>query len=211
MAKINHNRPYLKYVDNMMREIAEIDSWHKPENNFLNTAQDKGVSKKIVTTARCGDGRKRPIREIDRKVHLLACSIISHIEANRAAGVNANLANALINSMPVGIRKNALIDWFCAFGAVSYDEEAKKLRYDKAQATRQLAGEAMPFWEFKPELEYKPFDFRKELANLINKAVKRQQEIAEAKVKDALYEAPDKIDPERLKALQALLASLVPA
>lgn len=195
MAKLNHNRPYLKYIDNIIHEIAEIDSWYKPATKATKSTYDIGICKKKTTITPCGDSRKRSIREIDKKVHLLACSIIAHIEKHRTTGVNADLANSLVNSLPAGVRKNALRDWFCAFGAVSYNDETKKLRYDKEQSTRQLAAEAKPFWEFKPEADYKAFDFNKALADLLKRTQKHLDE------KNALDVLPT---PEILQALKAL-------
>jgi len=133
-------------------------------------------------------------KSLQKDWHILACSIIAHIEAHRANGVNANLANALVASLPNGVRKNALLDWFCAHGAVTFNDETRKLMFDKTQGTRQLAGEATPFWEFKPEAEYKAFDLDKAIANLLKLADKHL----------AKPNSEDKIDLDKVAKLKAL-------
>lgn len=202
MTKLNHNRPQLKCADNIKREIAEIESWHKPEKSILPSILAK---KKLVATTSYGNYRKKPIMEMDKKIHQLACSILTHIEQHRTAGVNANLANALIAAVPSEVRKNALLDWFCAHAALSRNEDLKKLCFDKTQSTKQAAGEAKPFWEFKPETEYKVLDLDKSIADLVRRVLKRKAEIDAAKAIDSNYTTADKINEVRLKALQALV------
>lgn len=202
MTKLNHNRPHLKSVDNIKREISEIESWHKSEKNISSSIHAK---KKVVAAASNGTDRKKPVMTMDKKIHLLACSILAHIEQHRATGINADLANALVNSLPTGIRKNALLEWFCTHGALSYNVELKKLQFDKAQTTRQAAGEAKPFWEFKPETECKAFDLDKSIGDLVRRALKRKSEIDAAKAIDASFTSDDKISENHLKVLQTLV------
>jgi len=133
-------------------------------------------------------------KSLQKDWHILACSIIAHIEAHRANGVNANLANALVASLPNGVRKNALLDWFCAHGAVEFNDETRKLMFSKTQKTLQLQAEAKPFWEFKPEPAYHAFDLDKAISDLLKRAEKH----AEAK------DNRDTIDMERLAKLKAL-------
>lgn len=109
-------------------------------------------------------------QSLQKDLHIIACSVMAHIEKHRADGVNANLANALVSALPEGMRKNALLDWFCAHAAVTFNEETKKLMFDKAQNTHQIKGELTPFWLFKVEGEYKAFDFNAELTKLLAKA-----------------------------------------
>lgn len=195
MTTLNHSRPYLKYVDNIMHEIAEIDSWYKTEKTSLNAAHDCSVRKKKVATTPSENGRKRPIREMDRKVHLLACSILNIMELQRAKGTSAEHANNLLDALPLGIRKNALIVWFQDFGLLSLNTETKKLRYDKKKTTQLVNAEAKPFWEYKPAAEYQCFNLYESIQTLVDRANR-----AETK-----HAGLNNIDPATLKALQALL------
>jgi hypothetical protein len=107
--------------------------------------------------------------------------------------------------LPTGLRKNALLEWFCVYGALSYNVELKKLQFDKAKITQQAIGESKPFWEFKPETECKVIDLDKAIADLVRRVLKRKTEIDAAKAIIANYISDDKIDEDHLKALQAIV------
>jgi hypothetical protein len=205
MTKLNHNRPYLKCVDNIKREIAEIESWNKSEKDIVNAMHDRSVGLKIEATTPYGDGRKKPIKEMDKKIHLLACSILDHVHIHRETSLIAKLLNAIAAST----RKNALIEWFKAHGECEWNARNKCFDFMKNAETLQAEAEALPFWEFKPELKpkYNEIDFDKSLEDLLKRAIKRQAEIEAAKAKDADYVSPDKLNVDHIKAVQELLAA----
>lgn len=86
-----------------------------------------------------------------------------------------------------GMRKAALIEWFIAFGPLDYDAEAETFTFNKdkrdAISARlkkdgshlKYAREMLsnPFWEWKPEPKYKPFDLKQVIAKAIATATKR--------------------------------------
>jgi hypothetical protein len=143
MSNFNYNRPHLKIVDNIKHEIAEIDSRFK----------SRTISgKEKVPTLYYDDCIKRPITAVDRKTHAAACTILAHIQKHRSVG----LGNKLINSLK-GMRKTAVIVWFCEFGETTdIDHKTKKrcpkLFFRKHCETRQSDAEAKPFWEFFPPI-----------------------------------------------------------
>lgn len=86
-----------------------------------------------------------------------------------------------------GMRKAALIEWFITFGPLDYDAEAETFTFNKdkrdAISARlkkdgshlKYAREMLskPFWEWKPEPKYKPFDLKQVIAKAIATATKR--------------------------------------
>lgn len=86
-----------------------------------------------------------------------------------------------------GMRRAALIEWFITFGPLDYDAEAETFTFNKdkrdAISARlkkdgshlKYAREMLskPFWEWKPEPKYKPFDLKRVIAKAIATATKR--------------------------------------
>jgi hypothetical protein len=143
MSNFNHNRPQLKIVDNIKHEIAELDSRFKPY----------GISgKEKVSALFYDDSIKRPISAVDRKTHTTACTVLAHIHKYREVA----LGNKLINSLK-GMRKTAVIAWFCEFGETTdmnhkTKKRCLKLFFSKHCETRQSDAEAKPFWEYFPPI-----------------------------------------------------------
>lgn len=127
-------------------------------------------------------------KKFEKDVHIAACSVLNHVELHG----DITLANKLIEAVPTLARKNALRDWFIAFGKLGYDAKNKTMTYDKNKVTLQDDANDTPFWEFKPEAEYVPFDLTAAIQNVL----KRAQKAAEH---------GDKLDTEKLKALSALV------
>ncbi len=104
-------------------------------------------------------------------IHNTACSVLAHIEKHR----EVSLANQLVEAIPNLARKNALRDWFVSFGQLVFDEETKLLTFKKTKKTNQAEANQNPFWLFKPEAEYKPFDLNAAITNLVSIAKARQE------------------------------------
>ncbi len=72
--------------------------------------------------------------------------------------------------MPNLARKNALRDWFITFGKMSYDKETQVMVFKKTGKTNETEATQNPFWLFKPEAEYVPFDLIEATIKLIKLA-----------------------------------------
>lgn len=104
-------------------------------------------------------------KALDTLIHDTACSILAHIHEHR----EVSLLNKLLTALPNSARKNALRDWFNAYGECEYDQSTKAFTFLKNAETYQEEAEQTPFWEFKPEPAYTPFDADKALKDLIKK------------------------------------------
>lgn len=172
MSNFNHNRPHLKGVDNMKREIAEIDSWYRSDKvggvKSLGATQNQVMFKESVAVATYDTGKKRPVTAIDKKVHTLACSILAHVKLHH----EVSLCNKLLGTLS-SARKSALVDWFCEFGDIAArNPNSPKLDavlyFRKEHETNLLEAETKPFWEFFPTIKAKPLILRNEIMKLIS-------------------------------------------
>lgn len=110
-------------------------------------------------------------KSLDKDVHIAAVSCLIHADKHG----DVTLATKLVAALPNSSRKNALRDWFLAFGKFTWDTENKQFAYNKAATTLTNEAIAMPFWEFKPEPEYKPFDINAAIQQVISRATKAQE------------------------------------
>ena len=93
--------------------------------------------------------------------------------------------------------KNALRDWFIAMGKFSYDATDKTLTFNKKGITQLDTAIATPFWEFKQEAAYVPFDLQAAILTLVKRADKAMQH-------------GDKVDKAALAQLAALAGVSTP-
>ena len=128
-------------------------------------------------------------KSLEKDIHIAAVSCLNHADLHG----DITLATKLVQAVPNSTRKNALRDWFLAHGKFSYDMKAKGFSYDKTKETQLEVAITTPFWEFKPEPEYIPFDMKAALLQLVAKAEK-----AVAKGED--------VPTESLEALRKLVA-----
>ena len=105
-------------------------------------------------------------KKLETLIHTVAVSILVHIEKHR----EVSLANKLIDAIPNLARKNALRDWFIAFGKMSYDKETQVMMFKKTGVTDSDKATQNPFWLFKPEAEYVPFDLIAKINDVIKLA-----------------------------------------
>lgn len=122
------------------------------------------ISKAIVSLQTRG-------KKYESDLHIAAVSCLNH--AGKHGDIT--LANRLLEAIPTLTRKNALKDWFIAFGKFKWDTETKALAFDKTKATLLEEAIDMPFWTFKSEPEYKPFDFNAAIHAILHKAEKAKQ------------------------------------
>lgn len=110
-------------------------------------------------------------KKYEQELHQCAVSCLNH------AGLHGDitLARKLLAAIPAGMRKNALRDWFIAMGKFTWNAETKTLDFDKQKATLLEEAIVTPFWTFKPETDYVPFDLTKALNVLLARAKKAQE------------------------------------
>ena len=117
-------------------------------------------------------------KKLEADIHLAAVSTLNH------AGLHGDitLANRLLDGLPNSTRKNALREWYLAFGKFQWDEENKALAYNKAKQTMLEEAIATPFWDFKPEVAFKPLDIAGSLLSFLHRvesATAKGQEFTE--------------------------------
>lgn len=120
---------------------------------------------------------------LQNDIHKTALSCLKHVEMHG----DITLANRLLDAMPGMGRKNALADWFVAFGKFTASEDEKNglLAYSSDKETMLSEATATPFWEFKPEPKWVPFDFDKAVTAVLKKAEtarKKGQELDEVRL-----------------------------
>lgn len=128
-------------------------------------------------------------KTLERDIHIAAVSCLNHADLHG----DITLAQKLVEAVPSLARKNALKDWFLAHGKFSYDMENKALTYNKKGVTLLQEAIETPFWVFKPEAEYKPFDINAAVAQLVQRAEKA-------------VEKGEKVPTDKLEALRKLAA-----
>lgn len=129
--------------------------------------------------------------KLDTLVHQAAVSCLKHIDVHH----NVTVMTKLVDALPPSARKNAVRDWAIAFGKLGWDETAKCFTYDKAKSTMLEEAMVMPYWKYKAEPEYVPFDINKALSNVLAKAA-------------AAMKHGDKLQPgtqDKLTVLRALV------
>lgn len=148
--------PYTQYVDQVTDVGAALDK------------AIKSISQRMGT--------------VRRDIAIAAASCVLHTVQHG----NITVATQLVDAVK-GMRQNALRDWFLAFGPYDWDEENEvfKLSRDKRETIRSRIArdgntigfaKAMlsePFWEWKPEPVFKPFNLRETLLRALGQATKR--------------------------------------
>lgn len=148
---------------------------------------EKAIATTIASIAKRG-------KTLERDIHIAAVSTLNH--ADKCG--DTTLAQRLVCAVPSLARKNALRDWFVAMGKFKYDVETKTLRHDKAKTTNLELAIATPFWEFKQEAAYVPFDMQAAIISLVKRADKAMQH-------------GDKVDKTALAQLAAIAGTTVTA
>lgn len=132
--------------------------------------------------------------KLQSDIHVAAVSTLVHADKHG----DVTLAQNLVDAVPTLARKNALRDWFIAMGKFSYDTTEKTLTFNKKGTTLLDTAIATPFWEFKQEAEYVPFDLQAAILTLVKRADKAMQN-------------GDKVDAAALKQLTAIATGTVKA
>ena len=117
------------------------------------------------------DSIKTRGKSLEKDIHVAAVSCLVHADKHG----DITLAEKLVQAVPSLARKNALRDWFIAHGKFNYDAKSKSFTYDKTSETLVEEATVTPFWEFKPEVEYKPFDLDAAVQTVLKRAVKAME------------------------------------
>ena len=139
---------------------------------------------------------------LQKDIHVVACSILRVWNTSGDVSKAVSQTNALVEAMPGMSRRNALKSWVEAHAGFVWNADENKFVYNAKKTTiadsdvRQ--GIDVPFWDFKPEPPYKPFDLDKTLDAVIDRANKR--------IKDGVKKE-DNIKSDRLSALKTLIDS----
>jgi hypothetical protein len=107
---------------------------------------------------------------LQNEAHVLCCSVLAHVGKHS----DIRLVGALLSAMPDMARRNAIRDWFVAFGPVTFENDAPVF----VKGGKTLLGDAMakPFWSFSPEKPYEAMDVAKVLSSLVKKLEKDGKE-----------------------------------
>lgn len=123
----------------------------------------QGIDKAIA-------GLKSAGAKMDAQIHIVASSVLNHCSLHNDVTVVNRLVNELVEAMPKSSRINALKAWIEEFGNVRYDNEDKMFKFSKGKVADIVKAVATPFWEFKPETEYKAFNLQAQIDALVAKA-----------------------------------------
>lgn len=114
-----------------------------------------------------------------------------------------SLCVALLDTMPKGMRGNALKDWMVTYAPVAFvkgQPEFSRVYDGKDEEARAAAVEhcqtATEWVDFKPESAFVPFNFTQKFAALIKSA--------EAALKDTEHAGEHKVTAAQIAALKAL-------
>lgn len=158
------------------------------KTNGMALLDKAGIDKSIKSIATRG-------KKYSNDIHLCAVSCLAHIQDHG----DITVLQRLIEALPKGWRKNAVMAWAEAFGRVTFDTTDKVLVYDKTKATNLAGAMEVKPEDFKPEPEYKGLDFTAALIKLVDRASSRLEENGTPK------NEADKIPAEMLKKVAALL------
>lgn len=140
-----------------MEKNQEVKQAKAPAYKLIQGAE--AINKEIQLIS--GAGKK-----FEQRLHIAALSCLHHAGAHN----DVTLAQKLVEALPGLARKNALRDWFLAFGNIRYDEEKRVLRHASGKSVNETQAAATPFWEFKPEAEYVPFDLQAAIRKVYERA-----------------------------------------
>lgn len=170
----------------------DLEAHVKPEVKAVNTGK---VSTDGAVIVKMIDEIKTANASIKTKISIAAASCVMHAIKHGDITLGLSLITAL--SAADGDKKgatpwrtNALRSWFIAEGPFSVTKDAKgkdELAYDDAKAKKlakimapdeaRFGGTLVrnPFWLAKPEADFKPFDYDKELARINRQAADYQK------------------------------------
>jgi len=155
---------------------------------------DVAIDKMIASIASRGS-------KLQADTHRVLASIAVLWNETNDVTVAVRQTNALLDSLPSGWRSNAVKAWVESFLTFVWDTDESCFVYHKnrTKITKSDARAAIdtPYWEFKPEPEYKPLNLDDMIHALIARAEKRRQ--------DGLKDG-DSVPSDMVKKLKAVVA-----
>lgn len=165
----------------------------------------------ILTTKQCNSAIaniKITGKALDQAIQDVGLSVLYHCGVNR----EVSLANKLLNAMPKGGRRNALVEWLTTFGmvTVNLDRESAKthpLLFNRDGATDLEAAAAKPWWTCRPERPaHVEFNFAAKMTALLKQAqtaIAAGQHIAGMEELDRVCSALGVVNPAKVPAVIA--------
>lgn len=132
-------------------------------------------------------------KDFEADLHMVACSALQHSIKHH----NTDPMDRLVRGLGGSVRRNALIAWAVQFGECAPAEDGKGVVHCKKDGDLSAAM-AAPFWEFKVEAPFTPFDLGAELAKLV------------AKAERAAKDDRNNIDAEGFRKLREVSATVKP-
>lgn len=121
-------------------------------------------------------GMHSTAQSLQTEMHVIACSALQRLGKHG----DIRIVLKMLNAMPEMARKNALIDWFTAFGPIAFTEENKVLSamHVKDGKTKLADAMAKPFWKFKANegAPYEPINFDTYISAQVKKLEKDAKE-----------------------------------
>ena len=150
---------------------------------FKATTEATTISKQILSIQKRGAAWQEDVQTC-------AVNIVQHVFIHH----EVSLLNNLIAAMPKGAKVNALREFFEMTAKAEYSTD--DACFLPSRDNSYILPEEYPIWyDFKPEPEFKPFDLTAEIAKLLKKALKRDEQDFDA----------DTIDADTLTALSTLI------
>lgn len=114
-------------------------------------------------------------KKLDDRIQTAGMSVINHVDKHG----DITVVDGLMDAMPAGSRKTAMIEWLLAHGKLKQNIIDGKVSKDapwlfnREGKTDLIKGAEFPWFTFKPEkLEEPSFDFQAMLNSLLSKATK---------------------------------------
>lgn len=118
------------------------------------------------------------------------------------------LANTLVNELPDGVRKVALVEWFKKFGGLTADNKGFNGWAGKEHIKAKLDdAKKSPWYKMKPEPAFKEYDLKAALATLVKNAQNKAKERHELAAKGDDKADKITIDNDLLAQLGKLLGA----
>lgn len=142
----------------------------------------------------------RASSQVDKAIAQHLVAIAKHVNGKGNGDVSAvnYFWSILTAGGRSGLRHDAIGDWLLAYAGVTWNAEKKRYnRKREFQFSEQLATEN-PWYLFKRQTAYKPFDLEKALAALVKRANTRLEDTSEDAKKDV-------INKETLRMLEEIV------
>ena len=140
------------------------------------------------------DGIKTAAAKLDTRIHVAALSVANHA----AEHGDVTLAQKLVESLGKGHRRNALLAWLVKFGPFAPSEDGKSVVYAKGASFVFDEAKAQPWYDFKQEPAFRPFDLDAMLEQLVEKATKA--------LNDKEHPDAHNVNSAKLERIKALIA-----